>query len=245
VATFNGAAYITRQILSILEELGPDDELIVVDDASTDNTISMLHSISDYRIQIHINSHNQGEVLSFSRGIRLARNEFIFLADQDDIWILGRVAKMIDKLRSSGASLVTSNFVWINEFEKPIEVDFDGVNGRTSARHLHNVLEIFLGKTTYFGCAMAFRRDFVSLFAPIPAWVKSHDVWIALAANLICSNVHMDEPTLLKRRHKSNATNTVSSRSLPKKLWARVVFLRSLAVLQARRMQLASEQKTG
>ena len=74
--------------------------------------------------------------------------------------------------------------------------------------------------------------------APIPTFVESHDLWIALASNFTGSNVHVDESTLLKRKHASNVTSTISTRSLYRKLRSRVVFVMSLVVLCARRRRL-------
>ena len=81
---------------------------------------------------------------------------------------------------------------------------------------------------------MAFRRELIPLILPIPDYVESHDCWIALAANLIGSNVHLGERTLRKRRHGKNATSTISSRSLGLKLRARAIFARSLLDLWKR-----------
>ena len=226
MATFNGEKYVGRQLESILDQLSADDEVIVVDDCSTDGTIEAVRRLNDPRIAVHLNDRNRREVYSFGRAISLARHQDIFLSDQDDVWLPGRVALMREALRT--ASLVTTNFEWIDEEERPLQVPCDGVLPQDSSRHLKNIAGIFIGKTSYFGCAMAFRRALVPLIVPIPNYVESHDCWIALAANLIGSNVHLGERTLRKRRHGNNATRTISSRSLGLKLRARAIFARSL-----------------
>jgi hypothetical protein len=134
--------------------------------------------------------------------------------------------------------VVTSNLEWITAAEQPIDVPYDGVAALNSEKHFANIVDIFVGKTNYFGCAMALRRDFVPMVVPIPSFVESHDLWIALASNLARSNVHTDESTLLKRKHDRNATSTISTRSLYRKLRSRVVFAMSLAVLFARHRRL-------
>src|SRR5436305_15139268 len=75
MATYNGEKFIARQVRSILEQLAPDDELIVVDDCSSDGTVDAIRRLDDPRIAIHCNDRNRREVYSFSRAISLARHE--------------------------------------------------------------------------------------------------------------------------------------------------------------------------
>ena len=87
IATYNGEKFIQKQIKSILSQISLNDEVIVVDDLSSDNTVKIIESLNDKRIKIYLNNKNQREVYSFNRAIELAKNNFIFLSDQDDIWI--------------------------------------------------------------------------------------------------------------------------------------------------------------
>ena len=245
MATYQGELYVERQLRSILDELGPDDEVIVVDDCSKDRTVEVIESMGDRRIKVIRNPVNHREVFSFGKAIELARGDVIFLADQDDIWLPGRAALMVARLRESGADLISTNFEWMDASEHPLEVAFDGVSSAKSKHHLTNIIDIFVGRTTYFGCAQAFRRELVPLIMPFPAYVESHDHWIPLAANLIGSNLHIDEKTLRKRKHDNNATSTVSSRRLSQKLWSRWILARSLVELSARRRRLAALGRYG
>jgi glycosyltransferase involved in cell wall biosynthesis len=237
MATYNGEEFVVRQLETILEQLSAEDEVILVDDCSTDGTLEAVKSLNDPRVAVHSNDRNCREVYSFNRAISQAQNDIILLSDQDDIWLPGRVALMKDALH--GAALVTTNFDWIDRNERPLHVAFDGVTSQDSKRYFKNIADIFLGKTNYFGCAMAFRRELVPLIVPIPNYVESHDLWIALAANLIHSNVHLNAKTLRKRRHGNNATSTTSYRNFGMKLRARVIFARSLLDLRKRRRKLS------
>jgi glycosyltransferase involved in cell wall biosynthesis len=234
IATYNGERHILRQLASILAQLHEGDEVIIVDDCSKDGTIAAINTRDDRRITVHRNEQNCGEVFSFSRAIAMAKNDFVFMSDQDDIWTEGRAALMIRELNESGACLVTSNFDNMNDDEEPIEIPYEGVAAVNSKKHLQNVVDIFIGKTNYFGCAMAFRRDLIDVITPIPRFVESHDLWVAMAGNLIGANVHMDPSTLRKRKHAKNVTNIVSPRSLYRKLRSRVIFAASLVLLYVR-----------
>jgi glycosyltransferase involved in cell wall biosynthesis len=238
MATYQGELYVERQLRSILEQLGATDEVIVVDDCSTDRTVELIESLNDPRIVVYRNPVNRREVYSFGKAIEASRGDVVFLADQDDIWLPGRVQLMTTRLQESGAALVTSNFEWMDACERPLDVAYAGVSSAASARHFRNIADIFIGKTNYFGCAMAFRRELIPMITPIPSYVESHDLWIALAANQLGSNLHIDDKTLRKRRHDNNTTSTVSDRPLLLKLGSRLVFARSLIDLAARRRRL-------
>jgi glycosyltransferase involved in cell wall biosynthesis len=235
IATYNGENYLEAQIRSILEQLAENDEVVVVDDCSTDNTVKILNELRDNRIKIYANESNRGHVFSFSRSISLANNDIIFLSDQDDIWISGRVGLMIDKLIGTNKLLATSNSDFINSAGEKINYSIDGVSERDSSKYIKNIFSIFRGDTTYFGCGMAFKKELVKVILPIPSHVESHDLWIAFAGNLLRSNLHLNEKTFLRRIHSNNAS--VVERDLFTKLWARALFIRHIIDLSVRIMR--------
>lgn len=228
LATYNGAKYIDLQLQSILKQLGSDDELILLDDRSKDNTLELVRAIDDKRIKIFENEVNRGHVYSFGHVVGLASNDMIFMADQDDIWIDGRIELMKQALLKSNKLLVSTNSDFIDSNGNAIDFSLDGVSSEASEKHFRNIMDIFIGKTNYVGCAMAFRKELRDLILPMPSYVESHDLWIAMGANIIKSNLHLDEPTLYRRIHGENAS--IISRPLGPKLWSRVIF--SISMIQ-------------
>jgi glycosyltransferase involved in cell wall biosynthesis len=232
MATYNGAAFLEEQITSILEQLTAEDEVVVVDDCSTDATVSMLEGRRDPRISVHRNERNRGHVASFARAIALARHPVILLSDQDDRWVAGRARLLVEALADSGALVVTSNSNYMDGEGRPIDCPIPPLRGHDSNRNLGNILRIFLGRASYYGCAMAFRRDIVALILPMPGVASSHDLWIALASNLVGSNLHLDAVTLTRRIHGRNVTT--SRRSILGKLYIRWLHGCSLIILASR-----------
>ncbi|WP_258190848.1 glycosyltransferase [Arthrobacter sp. PAMC25284] len=108
MATYRGAAFVEEQVASILAELGPDDELVIVDDASPDETADVIAAIEDPRVRLVRATANRGYVRTFEEAVRLSRGDYIFLSDQDDVWIPGRVELMLGAL--AGSRVVASNF---------------------------------------------------------------------------------------------------------------------------------------
>lgn len=233
MATYNGELYLRPQIASIFEQMGPDDELIVIDDASNDSTIAYLESLKDHRIRLIRNEKNLGHVQSFAKAIGFASRQWIFMSDQDDIWVAGRVRAMCDIL-SAGAALVSTNSGYIDANGQPVPPLQPGLDQSGSDRHLDNIWRIFNGTAAYYGCAMALRDELRDIILPIPSYVESHDLWIAMAANMAGNNQHLDRITLLRRVHGTNAS--VISRPIVKKIWSRVIFARSFIQIALRIM---------
>lgn len=221
MATYKGAPFVEEQIASILAELGADDELVVVDDASPDGTAAVIGGIEDPRIRLVRAPSNRGYVRTFEEAVRLSRGEYIFLSDQDDIWIPGRVELMLTAL--SDHQVVASNFDMLGGGPRPW---IPRLRSSDSRRHLANLAAILIGYRAYYGCGMAFRRDAAKYFTPVPAYVReSHDLWLAICGNVAGSVAHLDESTLYRRLHEENQT-PAGWRSLSKIVAARVMLLR-------------------
>lgn len=229
LASYRGARYITEQLESILTQLGPNDELVIVDDESPDDTVEQIKTFDDGRIRLIEARLNQGYVKSFEQAVLAARGEYILLSDQDDVWLPGRLELIVDALQTS--RVVASNFDVLGDGARP---NIPRLRHEDSRRHAANIFGILVGYRAYYGCAMGFRRDVVPLFAPVPRYlVESHDLWLAICGNLAGSIRHLDESTLLRRIHDDNATPR-SWRSLSAIVRARIMLLRCLAVAWGR-----------
>lgn len=233
MATYNGQLYLKDQIASILSEIGSSGELIIVDDCSTDSTVSIIKSFTDSRIKLYLNPQNLGHVKSFARAIEKAVGEYIFLADQDDVWRSGRVQLIIEAMIASKACVAASNFSLIDGSGIPLEARRHILSESASIRHFQNLMGIFLGTRPYFGCAMAMKNSMRSLILPVPSCVESHDLWIATAGNLLRSIRHISEHTLDRRIHNSNLT-IPRGRPLLKKIKSRIISLQSIVILLLR-----------
>ncbi|OAE02324.1 glycosyltransferase [Arthrobacter sp. OY3WO11] len=228
MASYRGALYIAEQLQSILEELGGNDEVVIVDDASPDNTIDVIRSIPDPRIRLIESPQNRGYVRSFEAAVAASRGEYIFLSDQDDVWIPGRVAAMVEALKS--ARVVASNFEMLGGGPRPW---IPQLRSAWDRKPVANLLGVMVGYRAYYGCGMAFRRDMVPVFTPIPPYVReSHDLWLAICGNLAGSIAHLERPTLLRRLHESNET-PAGFRSLGRIVAARIMLAR--LILEAKR----------
>jgi glycosyltransferase involved in cell wall biosynthesis len=225
MATYNGSRYLREQLDSILCQLHPDDELIVSDDHSTDDTACIVESYSDARIRFIYNPLKRGHVRNFAHAMAQARGEVIALSDQDDIWVEHRLEKMLDALlRSPKRVLVVGDFV---EFDKNGILDARNTLGSSPESQLYQLCNIFAGRAKYFGSAFAFRRELLRYVLPIPPRIEAHDIWIAMNACLHGGVVHLQETTLLRRLHGDNLT-LERHRALPAVVRSRLFYIEGL-----------------
>lgn len=224
IASYNGEKYIKKQLLSILEQIHEDDEVVLIDDASNDNTIKICRSLKDKRIRIYINDRNMGVNKSFERALAIAKGKYIFLADQDDIWTPDRYKQMLNCLKQKEVLCVSGNSIAIDKKGKRINYNLGKLYARDSCRYKKNIINIFLGKAYYYGCAMAFRREMMKYLLPFPDYIESHDLWLAMAANYMGGNYHLEKNVLMRRVHGGNAS--ILKRDMIKKIVSRVIFLR-------------------
>lgn len=202
MAAYRGANFIGEQIESILLQFGPSDELIIVDDASPDETVARVLEFEDPRITLIRAPRNQGYVKSFEQAVLASSGEYIFLVDQDDIWIPGRLDIMIFALTEF--DVVASNFDILGGGSRGKV----GILKAADSKHwLRNILGILVGYRPYYGCGMAMTRNMAATFTPVPTYLnESHDLWLALCGNARKSIVHLEAPTLHRRLHSENVT---------------------------------------
>jgi len=200
MATFNGEKYIYEQVKSVLDQLSAEDELIVSDDGSRDGTIQIIQSFSDKRIKIFYNENKKGPVGNFENAIRNAKGEYIFLADQDDIWFDHKIKVMLSYLQQY--DVVNCDCSVVNEnLEVICHSYFKYIN--SGPGFIKN-----LKTNTYMGNCMGFKRGIIKVALPFPSNIPNHDLWIGIAADLFYKSYFIPEILGLHRRHGNNASNT-------------------------------------
>lgn len=201
MATYNGERFLREQLNSILTQLNKNDEIVVVDDASTDATLAVLTEYKDDRIRVFPHSQNRGVIKSFGHALQEARGDIIFLADQDDIWREDKLQRVIDCFTDQAAvTLVQSNYSAIDKSGDAVECK------RHDSRDFHPGLLRNIVKNRYHGCAMAFRRSILEYCLPFPDNIPMHDMWIGMVNDIVGKAAYLDEPLVLYRRHGANAT---------------------------------------
>lgn len=113
IPTFNRLHVIQRAIDSVLRQTYRPEEVIVVDDGSTDKTVDFLRK--QYSTEIHIlrNTENQGVSAARNLGINESRSDWIALLDSDDEWFPDKLNQQVSALQQSPHAICHTNEIWI------------------------------------------------------------------------------------------------------------------------------------
>ena len=112
IPSFNHAIFLGAAIESALNQSLKEIEIIVVDDASTDNSSQILGSIQDDRLSVHFNEQNLGSSATLNRGISISKAPYIAILNSDDIFDPSRLEDCLKALEGSDATLVGTD-LWL------------------------------------------------------------------------------------------------------------------------------------
>ena len=105
---YNVEKYVGFAIQSILNQTFSDFELILIDDGSNDNTLSIAQNFNDPRIKVFKNKNNLGVGKTRNYGISIASGDYIYFCDSDDAILPNALEILIGAAQKSDADLVTS-----------------------------------------------------------------------------------------------------------------------------------------
>jgi len=106
IPTFNRVATLERALKSVINQSYSNIEVIVVDDASTDNTIDLLSNVTDSRLRVICHDQNKGVAGATNTGVRAARGTLIAFQDSDDEWLDGKLSQQVERFATAPADCV-------------------------------------------------------------------------------------------------------------------------------------------
>jgi glycosyltransferase involved in cell wall biosynthesis len=221
MTVYNGKEFISDQIFSVLSQLCDHDELVIVDDFSSDESVAIIEQFQDKRLKLFRNSENIGVIRSFERVIALSTGDLIFLCDQDDVWYPDKVTSIIDIFQKSRASCIICDANIIDQSNEIIDNSFFKMFNSGSG-----VWKNFK-KNTYLGCCMAFDARAKAWLLPFPRQIPIHDHWMGLVLNAIGGVYFLPKPLMGYRRHGGNVTS-LSRFGLPRVIKNRIQLLFAL-----------------
>ena len=215
IATYNGERFIREQIDSILRQLSSDDEIIVSDDGSTDNTVSIINSIDDKRIRVIEGPRKQSPTSNFECALKASKGDFIFMSDQDDVWKPNKVNICMEWLQRYDC--VVSDAEVTDSSLNPLYPSLYAIMQVRQGR-IYNTI----WKNGYTGCCMAFRRNVLEASLPFPKDIPMHDIWIGNVAAYKYNVKFIPDTLIYFRRHED--TTSCNGKGSKYSIWQQMKF---------------------
>ncbi len=207
LSTYNGEKYLVQQLESLLEQQGINFTILVRDDGSSDNTISILdiYSKRDSRISYY-QGENVGPANSFFDLIcKSPEVDYYAFCDQDDVWDF-------DKLK------VAVNFLENEDNEKPnmyysnlriVDQDLKFYRMSHQQPHVQKNKYSALTEDIATGCTIVFNKTAASLVRKnIPEYCSMHDTWIYLVCKFMGTTIYDFDSHISYRQHENNVVGT-------------------------------------
>ena len=206
MATYNGAKYLQEQLDSFATQSRLPDELVVCDDSSEDETISIIEEFSQrapFAVRLIKNPKNLGFIKNFEKALALCAGDLIFFSDQDDVWFPEKVQYIARTFQEKdGRLLVIHDGQLVDE-----RLHWYG------ATNIGQVRAGFGDDGHYItGALSIIHKDLNPYILPFPDDLNvGHDVWIHLIAKFLGKRVVIERPLQLIRRHSTNTSDWVAS----------------------------------
>ncbi|MEN0083799.1 MAG: glycosyltransferase family 2 protein [Leifsonia sp.] len=210
LCTHNGGRFVREQLASVLAQSRPSTEIVVSDDASTDDTMRVVEEVlqgSRASFRMLRNDPAVGVTRNFEGAVKATSGELVALCDQDDVWHADKLLAASDALERTGALLAHSDANLVDERGAPLgqtlfqwlEVSADDL----AREQTEEGFSVLLRRNLVTGATVVFRRELLELALPFPEeWV--HDEWLAIIAAATGRLVVVDRATIDYRQHGNN-----------------------------------------
>lgn len=244
--TYNGGKYLREQLDSIYAQTLPPDEVIVVDDCSTDDTIEILE---EYRVKYGLkyfrNEQNLGYNKNFEKAITLCSGDYIALSDQDDIWLPTKIEKCYNVLKGIDVNIPSLVSCFGSTNKNILDLNKKRAKGVIGSWK-HN-----LSRYNSQGCTLIFNKKLLEFIIPFHSGIM-YDAYIGYIASLLGNRFYLGDELMYYRIHDNNsfAANKLSIkervrnnllRTVP--CWFTLDRYRSLSIIKDKYKDLISEEK--
>jgi len=212
LATYNAQRFIEEQLNSILDQSFSDWNLIIYDDGSNDETLSIINTyVNRYpdKIKLIGNNNRYGSALgSFSFLLTVSNSQYTMFCDQDDIWQVDKIEKTLKKMKELEGKFGNVSLLVHSDLEV-VDVDLQTID-----RSFWNLEQIdpsinqinrLLMQNTITGCTVMINKNLAQLATPIPDEARMHDRWLGLVASKFGKIDYVDEALIKYRQHAQNS----------------------------------------
>ena len=227
LCTCEGSIFLPAQLESLMDQSLLPGELVVCDDASTDDTLQLLEAFAEkapFKVKIILNKKHMGVVQNFSRAMEICQGRYLALCDQDDIWLPDRLANAYQAMEEAENRCGISMPLLVHSDLKVTDCDGDAINPSfMKMRKIKHVerrpLKKLLAQNFVTGNTVLVNRPLLEAALPVADDAVMHDWWLALVAAALGKIVFIEKPTVMYRQHRHNvvgAKGFISFKSIKK-----------------------------
>ena len=213
MSTYNGQVYLKEQIDSIISQVGVHVQLLIRDDGSSDNTVSIIEEMSKtYKNIKLLKGKNLGFAKSFMtlcyEAVNYSDFDYFAFSDQDDFWLPEKLVTAVNKLSAEDNNIPLLYFSNAAVVDKDLNFNWNLLGSSDKTPDRYNVFVRYY----MLGCTMVMNYSTISLLnqnKPSKP-IEMHDLWIAQTCTVLGKIVYDSKPYILYRQHGKNAAGVSS-----------------------------------
>jgi len=211
LSTYNGELFLRQQLNSIVDQTYQEWEILIRDDGSCDNTISIINEYCErypQKIKYISNNKNIGCLHSYEALLQVSNAPYIMFCDQDDVWMPDKIQRTFNKMilveesHPDSPILIHTDLEVVDQNKKTIHSSFwklSYINPYLLKEF--NYLGVYNGIT---GCSMMINKAAKNNALPFSANARMHDSWISLCVSKVGYIDYIENKTILYRQHEYN-----------------------------------------
>lgn len=228
LATYNGESYISSFLDSLVNQTFKKFEILVSDDGATDNTLSIIDSYKDQlEVAVYLNHSSTpwGPAENFMGLLKWSSADYVFLADQDDVWLSDKISVCLEKIEDSDSDdpnipkLVFSDYCVVDQHLCVIEKS--GLAKVTSYFSVNKLMQSVEYTNFIPGCTVMVNRNLVDLAINFEcnSHILMHDWWLVLLGKYHGGLfMYIQEPLVMYRQHQHNVVGASVETNVIKKI---------------------------
>jgi teichuronic acid biosynthesis glycosyltransferase TuaG len=198
------ASYVSDSIKSVIAQTYPHWELLIVDDASSDETVNIIKSYAqaDSRIKFAIKKQNSGISDTRNQCIQMAQGQFLAFLDADDIWHPEKLEKQLSFMLAKNIGFTYSTYDWIDEDGKIMNKFINTIGNLDYKTYLRN---------TIIGCSTVMVNKAITGDVFVPKFRTSEDTatWLDILRKGLMAYAIDESLVSYRIRRKSASSNKI------------------------------------
>ncbi len=207
MATYNGERFLREQLDSLYRQTLQPDEVLVVDDCSTDGTVGILEEYHrSHGLKYVVNEHNLRVNKNFEKGLKLCSGDYIMFCDQDDIWMDNKIELMMQRMNLLADTNDDIPLI-VSSRDTYVDADMHVYRSLAMKEDCDNYCDTVIHHLSQ-GAAMLLNRRCLDYIFPIPDYDTGicYDIHIGYIVAMLGKKYNMKESLMYYRVHGNNVT---------------------------------------